>query len=309
MRFTIPFIFLLFGVYNVYTQELFVKKTTDRDLITLDLYKDKLLKNSIFKYQTENRPLHHIKISAREDLVAFLEQGEVKNNVFRNSKLKILNESGRIIHVEDSVIDYNWSPDGNKIILSKGLIRREGFSDPEELVLLDFSDKIARISFKLSYYSPFNLNWVGKHIYFRSNDIKSNFKVIKFDPENIEYTITDLPSINISPDELYVAVSEYESSQYLNCDSRNNERLTCFKIYDIANKSFLNFYSQKSLGEPKSWVKSADHQFVFQQIETNLAKMNHIYDVTNNEIIESYEPLLLYNALLEPHLELYYCEK
>lgn len=302
------FIFSI-NTFNIFSQDLFVKRQITRELISLDFFENAALNNSIYRYESDHKSLSHVKVSSNEDMIAFIESPESENYIYRINNLKIINRSGQIIHVEDSILDYDWSPDGNKIILTKGLNRIEGYSHPEQLMLIDFNDNISRKYFDLKHYLPIHLNWVGDHVYFRSNDVKSSFNVIKFNVRENEFIETELPSTDISPDELYATVSKYESIEYLNCDSNKEDGLNCFKIYDIAKDTYKNFFSNDSLGVPYDWVYSSEHHFIFKRTDEFGKKVNDVYNVANGENIKSYEPR--FNFILNQDLyeRVYFFEK
>jgi len=306
--FFLIFIFLI-STFTGFSQNLFVKKQMTRDLTSLDFYENADLNNSIYRYHSYHKSLTEVKVSSHEDMVAFIELGDSKNSIYRISNLKIIHKSGQIIHVEDSVLDYDWSPDGNKIILTKGLDRIEGFSSPDQLMLIDFNNNRSLKYFDPKHYSPINLNWVGDHVYFRSNDVKSSFKVIKFRVRDNGFIETELPSVDISPDELYAAVSKYESVEYLNCNSYEKESMNCFKIFDIAENTYKNFFSHDALGEPYDWVLSSDHNFIFKKTDEYSKLVNHVYNVGNNEIIKSFEPKLNFNLNHNFYEEVYFFER
>jgi len=245
----------------------------------------------IFEYGSEKLNIYKVEISnAVEAKVTIVEKD--KNNSYGSSRLTVFDQKGRILHQEDSVLEFSWNTLGDALVLTKGQKNPDGLDDPNSWKIIDFSQNRGReVSLEMKYYYPFQLNWIKNDqmntIYFRSNDIQTNFGVVAYEVNQKSFTKTSYLANSFSPDGQYLAVSNYESTTYGACDKEY-----CFKIIEVARGKVLEYFSNKELGEPHGWIDNSGHHFLFKKNYSLRAKEpaeNFIYDVKTTTIIDQFD--------------------
>lgn len=246
----------------------------------------------VFEYGSQNLNIYKIAISnASEVLVGILEKD--KNNPYGSSQLTVFNRAGKILNQEDSVLEFSWNTVGNALVLTKGEKNPDGLDDPKSWKIIDFSQNSGReVSLEMKHYYPFHLNWIKNEqlntIYFRSNDIKTDFAVVAYDVNQKSFSKTDFISNSFSPDGQYLAISDYQSSMYRGCDKEN-----CFKIVQLATGKVVEYFSNQELGEPYGWIGDSGHRYLFEKNYRSLTASepaeNFLYDVETEAILDQFE--------------------
>jgi len=245
----------------------------------------------IFKYGSEDLNIYKVEVSnASEAKVAIIAKD--KNNPYGSSRLTVFDQKGRILHQEDSVLEFSWNTPGDALVLTKGRKNPDGLDDPKSWQIIDFSQNSGReVSLEMKQYYPIQLNWIKNDqmntIYFRSNDIQTNFGVVGYNVNQKSFTKTSFLANSFSPDGQYLAISNYESTAYGACDKEY-----CFKIIEVATGKVVEYFSNKELGEPYGWIGNSGHHYLFKKNYSQRANEpaeNFIYNVETTAIIDQFE--------------------
>jgi uncharacterized protein with WD repeat len=148
------------------------------------------------------------------------------------------------------------------------------------------------VSLEMKHYYPFQLNWIKNEqintIYFRSNDIQTDFAVVAYDVNQKSFSKTPFAANSFSPDGKYLAVRDYEAISYDGC-----EKKYCFKIVQLATGKVVEYFSNQELGEPYGWIGDSGHRYLFKKnyrsLNASEPAENFIYDVETTAIIDQFE--------------------
>jgi len=282
--------FLLLQSINILAQSpLIVKRSEQQSKIEFFTGLDSA---PIFEYGSENLNIYKVEVSnAPEALVALVEKD--KKKPYGSSQLTVFNRTGTILHQEGSVHEFSWNTVGNALVLTKGENNPDGLDHSKSWKIIDFSQNSRReVSLEMKHYYPFQLSWIKNEqvntIYFRSNDIQTDFAMVAYDINQKNFSKTPFTANSFSPDGKYLAVSDYEAIAYDGC-----EKKYCFKIVQIATGMVVDYFSNQELGEPYGWIGSSDHRYLFKKNYRSLTASepaeNFIYDVETEAIIDQFE--------------------
>lgn len=230
--------------------------------------------------------------------------------------LRIINYKGELTQTIEDAQRYVWSRDGNEVVYITGSYYEGGvgFSPRGVRILNVLTGEKKEIKDFPIPHGPYALHWpkfenaiyiknlasvAGEKVYYTTSKGERKFyfkdgkRVIRYDCQTGQLSITDYKDIHFSPDGNYYI--HFPDEVDLN-----------FKLYRVKTNKDITDYLPNNLGSPSGWVFNYGHFLLFIKKEvitetegTGKAKrivsqeirnvQNFIFDVENKKVIEEFD--------------------